>query len=119
MPAISALLVPVLTVVLLFCSNIFMTFAWYGHLKFLNKPLLIVIVVSWLIAFFEYCLQVPANRIGYRVLSAAQLKTIQEIITLLVFAGFSYFYLGEPLHWNHFAGFFFIVVAAFFVFHKW
>lgn len=112
-------LIPFLTVVLLFCSNVFMTFAWYGHLKYVDKPLLFVIVVAWAIAFFEYCLQVPANRIGYRVFTAAQLKTIQEIITLFVFAGFSTLWLGEPLHWNHAVGFFFIVVAAFFIFHKW
>ena len=112
-------LIPAFTIILLFCSNIFMTFAWYGHLKFLDKPLLIVVVVAWVIAFFEYCLQVPANRIGYRVFTAAQLKTIKEIITLLVFAGFSVLYLGEPLRWNHFVGFSLIIASAWFIFHKW
>ena len=111
--------VPALTVGLLLASNIFMTFAWYGHLKFKAAPILLVIMVSWGIAFFEYCLQVPANRIGHGVFSAAQLKTIQEIITLVVFAGFSVWYLGEPLRWNHIVGFCLIVAAAWFIFHKW
>lgn len=111
--------IPAVTVGLLLCSNIFMTFAWYGHLKFKAAPLLIVILVSWGIAFFEYMLQVPANRIGHGVFSAAQLKTIQEIITLVVFAGFSVWYLGEPLRWNHVVGFCLIVAAAWFIFHKW
>lgn len=106
------------TVGLLFLSNIFMTFAWYGHLKYKMHPLWIVILVSWGIAFFEYCLQVPANRIGHGVFSAAQLKTIQEIITLVVFAGFSVWYLGESFRWNHAVGFVFLVLAAFFIFKK-
>jgi uncharacterized protein (DUF486 family) len=103
-------------VLLLLASNVFMTIAWYGHLKFKATPLLTVILVSWGIAFFEYCLQVPANRMGHAVYSAAQLKGIQEILTLLVFAGFSYGYLGEALKWNHVAGFVLIVAAAFLIF---
>lgn len=106
------------TIAMLFASNVFMTFAWYGHLKFKESPLWIAIAVSWGLAFFEYCLQVPANRWGHSELSAAQLKTIQEIITLVVFAGFSVMYLGESLRWNHAVGFFFLVVAAFFIFKK-
>lgn len=106
------------TIGLLLLSNIFMTFAWYGHLKYKATPLYIAILVSWGIAFFEYCLMVPANRIGSGALTPAQLKTIQEIITLVVFAGFSVWYLGEPLKWNHAVGFFFLVVAAFFIFKK-
>lgn len=106
------------TIGLLTLSNIFMTFAWYGHLKFKASPILIVILVSWGIAFFEYCFQVPANRIGSGVMSTAQLKTIQEIITLCVFAGFSVWYLNEPLRWNHVVGFCFLVIAAFFIFKK-
>ncbi len=111
--------VPVLTIGLLTLSNVFMTFAWYGHLKFKAAPLIVVILVSWGIAFFEYVLQVPANRIGHDVFSAAQLKTIQEVITLSVFAIFSVFYLGEPLHWNHAVGFGLIAFGAFFIFHSW
>lgn len=107
------------TVGLLLCSNIFMTFAWYGHLKFKSSPLWIVILASWGLAFFEYCFQVPANRWGSGELSTAQLKTIQEIITLVVFAAFSVFYLDQPLKWNYAVGFFFLVVAAFFIFKKW
>jgi uncharacterized protein len=107
------------TVLLLLLSNIFMTFAWYGHLKFKGTALWAVILVSWGIAFFEYCLQVPANRIGHGEFSAAQLKTIQEILTLVVFAGFSVWYLNEPLRWNHAVGFLFLVLAAFFIFKKW
>jgi uncharacterized protein (DUF486 family) len=107
------------TIGLLICSNIFMTFAWYGHLKFKSSPLWIVILASWGLAFFEYCFQVPANRWGSGELSPAQLKTIQEIITLCVFAVFSVLYLGEPLKWNYAVGFFFLVVAAFFIFKKW
>lgn len=106
------------TVGLLLLSNVFMTFAWYGHLKYKASPLWIAIAASWGLAFFEYCLQVPANRWGHGALSAAQLKTIQEIITLVVFAGFSIWYLGEELRWNHAVGFFFLVVAAFFIFKK-
>ncbi|HQV71455.1 MAG: DMT family protein [Xanthomonadales bacterium] len=103
-------------ILLLVGSNVFMTFAWYGHLKFTNRPLLLVILVSWGIAFFEYCLQVPANRIGYAVYNPAQLKTIQEIITLIVFMAFSVFWLGASIKWNHLLGFALIVVAAFFIF---
>lgn len=109
----------VLSIGLLIASNVFMTFAWYGHLKFRAAPLMIVILVSWGIAFFEYLLQVPANRIGYGVFNAAQLKTIQEVITLSVFAIFSVTYLKEPLGWNHLAGFTLIAAGAFFIFHKW
>ena len=105
--------------VLLLISNIFMTFAWYGHLKHRSMPLLIVILVSWGIAFFEYCFQVPANRIGYSVYSAAQLKTIQEVITLTVFAVFSVTYLKEEFRWNYLVGFLFIILAVFFIFKKW
>jgi uncharacterized protein (DUF486 family) len=107
------------TIGLLLASNIFMTFAWYGHLKHKDVALWIVILASWGIAFFEYCLQVPANRIGSGYFSTAQLKTIQEIITLVVFSGFSIWYMGEPIRWNHLVGFFFIIVAAFFIFKKW
>lgn len=105
-------------IALLIGSNVFMTFAWYGHLKFADRPLWLVIVVSWCIAFFEYCLQVPGNRIGYRVYNPAQLKTIQEIITLGVFAVFSVGYLGAGLRWNHLVGFALIVLAAFFIFYE-
>ncbi|KPL54418.1 hypothetical protein ABB55_21175 [Prosthecomicrobium hirschii] len=106
----------VLPVLLLFVSNIFMTFAWYGHLKHANRPLVIAILASWAIAFFEYCLAVPANRIGYGVYSAVELKTIQEVVTLTVFAVFSVFYLGEGLTVNHVVGFAFIALGAFFIF---
>jgi len=116
MPALSP---GVTTIILLVLSNIFMTFAWYGHLKFKTAPILLVIFVSWGIAFFEYLLQVPANRIGHGTFSAAELKTIQEVITLFVFALFSVFFLKEPLTWNHLVGFAFIVAGAFFIFHKW
>lgn len=111
--------IPVLTIGLLLASNIFMTFAWYGHLRFKEAPLLTVILVSWGIAFFEYVLQVPANRIGHGHFSAAELKTIQEVITLTVFAAFSVLYLREPLGWNHALGFAFIAVGAGLIFHKW
>ncbi len=107
------------TILLLTISNIFMTFAWYGHLKYRNVALWKVIVASWGIAFFEYCFQVPANRIGYYEFNAAQLKTIQEVITLSVFSVFSITYLGEPMKWNYAVGFAFITLAAFFIFHKW
>ena len=112
MPALERLL-PVL---LLLGSNVFMTFAWYGHLKYRATPLVTVILASWGIAFFEYCLMVPANRIGAAVYSAPQLKGMQEVITLLVFAGFSAWYLGQPLKWNHWAGFALIAVAAWLIF---
>lgn len=111
--------VPVVTIGLLIASNVFMTFAWYGHLKFKAAPLAVVILVSWGIALFEYVLQVPANRIGHGVFSAAELKTIQEIITLTVFAVFSVLYLREPLGWNHLVGFAFIAAGGFFIFHRW
>ena len=107
------------TILLLTVSNIFMTFAWYGHLKYRSEALWKVIFVSWGIAFFEYCFQVPANRMGSYEFSAAQLKTIQEVITLTVFAVFSVFYLGEKFKWNYLAGFGFMVAGVFFVFHKW
>jgi uncharacterized protein (DUF486 family) len=107
------------TVALLLVSNIFMTIAWYGHLKFKSTPLWTVIIVSWLIAFFEYCFQVPANRIGHYQFTAAQLKTIQEVITLLVFSVFSVVYLKEELKWNYMVGFMMIIVAVFFIFKKW
>jgi hypothetical protein len=107
------------TVLLLLVSNIFMTFAWYGHLKYKTSPLWIVILASWGIAFFEYCFQVPANRIGSYEFSTAQLKTIQEVITLVVFCVFSVLYLRESLKWNFLVGFAFMVAAVFFVFKKW
>lgn len=107
------------TIGLLILSNLFMTFAWYGHLKHKAAPLLLVILASWGIAFFEYVLQVPANRIGHGTFSAAELKTIQEIITLTIFIGFSVLYLREPIHWNHLVGFGFIALGGFFVFHRW
>ncbi|GAB1594413.1 DMT family protein [Lysobacter sp. PAGU 2638] len=106
----------ILSPLLLLGSNIFMTFAWYGHLKFKSAPLKWVILASWGIALFEYCLQVPANRIGSNVFSAPQLKGMQEIITLLVFAVFSIYYLGQPLRWNHWAGFVLIVIAGWLIF---
>ena len=111
--------VPVLTIFLLIASNVFMTFAWYGHLRFKAAPLVLVIAVSWGIALFEYMLQVPANRIGYGYFSAAQLKTIQEVITLITFAVCSTLYLKEPIGWNHALGFAFIALGAYFIFHKW
>ncbi|MBM3928512.1 MAG: DMT family protein [Sphingomonadales bacterium] len=101
---------------MLLLSNVFMTFAWYGHLKHKSAPLWAAIVVSWGIAFFEYCLAVPANRMGSNVYSAAQLKGMQEVITLAVFAGFSILYLGQRITLNHLIGFAFIAVGAFFVF---
>jgi len=103
-------------IALLLASNVFMTFAWYGHLRFTDRPLWLVIIVSWAIAFFEYCLQVPGNRIGFRVYNPAQLKTIQEIITLVVFVAFSTLYLGAAIKWNHIVGFALIVAASFFIF---
>jgi uncharacterized protein len=105
-----------LTIALLICSNVFMTFAWYGHLKLPNAPLWQVVLISWGIAFFEYLLMVPANRWGYGQFTGAQLKTIQEIVTLTVFAGFAVFWLGETLKWNHLAAFGCLVGAAFFMF---
>ena len=115
-----AFLPPTLTpILLLAASNVFMTFAWYGHLKHKSAPLIIAIMASWGIALFEYCLAVPANRFGSAAYSTAQLKTIQEVITLVVFAGFSVLWLKEPLGWNHLVGFAFIACGAFFIFHKW
>ena len=108
--------IPLQTILLLLASNVFMTFAWYGHLKYKAAPLLIVILISWGIAFFEYVLQVPANRIGHGHFSAAELKTIQEVITLAVFAAFSVLYLREPLTWNHLVGFALIAAGAAFIF---
>jgi uncharacterized protein (DUF486 family) len=106
-------------IVLLVVSNIFMTFAWYGHLKFKSAPIVLAIVASWGIALIEYCLAVPANRIGSAVYTTAELKTMQEVITLAVFAGFSVFYLNEPVGWNHAIGFALIALGAFFVFQRW
>lgn len=105
-----------LPIVLLTCSNVFMTFAWYGHLKYKDKPLFAVILASWGIAFFEYVLQVPANRWGNSVYTASQLKIIQEVITLTVFAGFAILYLGEKIRWNHLAAFLCIIAAVAFTF---
>jgi uncharacterized protein len=116
MPSVSPQVLPVL---MLFASNVFMTFAWYGHLKFKEVSLPLVIVISWGIAFFEYWLAVPANRWGSAVYSAAQLKTMQEVITLIVFAAFSVLYLKQPLGWNHALGFGLIALGAFFIFHEW
>jgi uncharacterized protein (DUF486 family) len=107
------------TIVLLTISNIFMTFAWYGHLKYRQVPMFKVILISWLIAFAEYCFQVPANRIGSYEFTAVQLKTIQEVITLTVFSVFSVLYLGERLRWNYFLGFGLMVSAVFVIFKKW
>lgn len=107
----------ILPILLLAVSNLFMTYAWYGHLSDKTTPLWTAVLFSWFIALFEYCLAVPANRIGHGVYSAAQLKTIQEVITLTVFAGFSIFFLKEPLTLNHFVGFAFIVLGAYFIFH--
>jgi hypothetical protein len=108
---------PMLTPIFLLCvSNVFMTFAWYGQLKFPNTPVWVLVLVGWGIAFFEYCFAVPANHYGHKVYSAAQLKTMQEVITLCVFAVFSLTYLGEPLRWNHLAAFACLVGAAYFAF---
>ena len=108
------------TILLLLASNLFMTVAWYGHLRHRAAPLWIAVLASWGIAFFEYCLQVPANRIGYGAgFSAAELKTIQEVITLLVFVGFAQAYLHEPLRWNVAVGFLLIAAGAGFVFKPW
>lgn len=113
--ALSPYLMPI---ALLLGSNLFMTAAWYWHLKYKEVPILSVIFISWGLAFVEYCLAVPANRIGSEVYSAAQLKTIQEVITLLIFAGFSTLYLKEAFTWNQGVGFAFIAIGAYFVFHK-
>ena len=113
MPIFSARLLPIL---LLLCSNVFMTFAWYGHLKFKDRPLWLVVIASWGIAFFEYCLAVPANRIGRLAYDPAELKAMQEVITLVVFAVFSVLYLGQRFTWNYGIGFGLIAAGAFFVF---
>jgi uncharacterized protein (DUF486 family) len=102
---------------LLTLSNVFMTFAWYGHLRYKSSPLKVVILASWSIAFFEYCLQVPANRWGHGIYSATQLKIAQEIITLVVFGGFAILYLDEKLKWNHIAAFCCILAAVAFAFY--
>ena len=107
------------TIALLVASNIFMTFAWYGHLNFKEVALWKVILISWGIAFFEYCLMVPANRIGSYQFSTFQLKTIQEVITLVIFFFFSVYYLKEGIKWNYMVGFGFIILAVFFIFKKW
>lgn len=104
------------TILLLIISNVFMTYAWYGHLKYTDKPLWIVILVSWGIAFFEYCFQVPANRLGYGKFDAYQLKMIQEVISLSVFAVFSVLYLQEALKWNHIISFTLMAGAVYFMF---
>ncbi len=105
-------------IILLTISNIFMTFAWYGHLRHKSSALWLVILISWLIAFFEYCFQVPANRFGHEVYNVVQLKTIQEVITLVIFSLFSVLYLREQFRWNYLIGFIFIVLAVFFIFKK-
>lgn len=111
--------VPVLTIGLLLLANIFMTFAWYGHLKYPRAVLWETVLLSWGIAFFEYWLQVPANRIGYGYFSAAELKTIQEVLSLTVFMVFSVLWLDEPFKWNYVAGFALIVAGAWVIFHEW
>ena len=108
----------VVPILLLVASNVFMTFAWYGHLKYKASPIYAAVLVSWSIAFFEYWLAVPANRIGSAVYSAAELKTMQEVITLIVFAGFSVLVLKESLGWNHLVGFTLIALGAAFIFHR-
>src|SRR3989440_2516176 len=105
------------TIILLTISNIFMTIAWYGHLKHKSAPLMLAVLINWLIAFVEYCFQVPANRIGSATFTAPQLKVIQEGITLIVFSFFSVLYLKEQMRWNYLVGFAFILLAVFFVFH--
>ena len=109
----------ILPILMLTASNVFMTFAWYGHLKHRQAPLWEVILVSWGIAFFEYCFQVPANRIGSYEFTTAQLKIIQEVITLVVFSGFSVWFLKEQLKWNYVVGFLCMGLAVFFVFKRW
>jgi len=107
------------TIILLLISNAFMTYAWYGHLKQVDTALYKIILISWGIAFFEYCFMVPANRIGYQQFNAFELKTIQEIITLVVFTIFAILYLKEEFKWNYLVGFAFLILAAFFIFKKW
>jgi uncharacterized protein (DUF486 family) len=116
MPALSPYLLPI---ALLVGSNVFMTTAWYWHLRYKEVSLVSVIFISWGLAFIEYCMAVPANRYGHAVYSAAQLKTMQEVITFIVFAAFSVIYLKEPITWNQGVGFALIALGAFFVFHKW
>jgi uncharacterized protein (DUF486 family) len=106
-------------IILLLISNVFMTFAWYGQFRFPSAPLWLTILVCWGIAFVEYCFAVPANKYGHLVYSAAQLKTMQEVITLLVFGVFSVLYLGEEIRWNHLAAFACLILAAYFAFNKW
>ena len=107
------------TILLLTASNIFMTIAWYGHLKYKDITLWKVILISWLIAFIEYCFMVPANRVGYGQFNAFELKTIQEVISLIVFSAFAVLYLNESLKWNYIVGFALIILAVFFIFKKW
>ena len=118
MPAPTSIWPALAPIALLLASNVFMTFAWYGHLKYKESPLILAILASWSIALLEYSLAVPANRYGSAIYSTAQLKTMQEVITLVVFAGFSVMYLKDPLGWNHALGFAFIAAGAFFIFHK-
>jgi uncharacterized protein len=115
-PAIPVAILPILPILHLTVSNVFMTIAWYGHLNHMSWPLWAAILISWAIAFIEYCFAVPANRYGHAVYSAAQLKTMQEVITLVVFAGFSVLVLKEPITINHAVGFALIVAGAYFVF---
>ncbi len=119
MPVSSSLSGFLLPVALLVASNVFMTFAWYGHLAHPERPLWLVVLISWGIAFFEYCIAVPANRWGHAFYSAVQLKTIQEVVTLVIFAVFSALWLKEPLGWNHLLGFGFIALGAGLIFQKW
>ena len=114
MPLLSPAVLPIL---LLIGSNLFMTFAWYGHLKFTSAPLWIAVMASWGIALVEYWMAVPANRIGYGTYSAAELKAIQEVISITVFVGFAVLYLREPLTWNHAVGFMLIALGAYFIFN--
>lgn len=107
------------TILLLTVSNVFMTFAWYGHLKYKTSPLWMAIIASWLIAFAEYCFMVPANRLGHGQFSVAQLKTMQEVITIVVFSVFSVLYLKEDFKWNYLVGFLLIIAAVFVIFKKW
>ena len=107
------------TIILLCIANLFMIIAWYGHLKFKNASMMTIIVASWAIAFIEYCFQVPANRWGHEYFTVTQLKVMQEVITLIVFAGFSMVYFKETFKWNHLIGFLCLVAAVFFVFKKW
>lgn len=107
----------VLPIAMLFVSNIFMTYAWYGHLKFVaSKPVIIAVLISWGVAFFEYCFQVPANRLGHAVYTLPQLKIIQEVITMTIFAGFSYFVMKEKLTMNYLWAALCMLGAVFFIF---